>query len=111
VLILSCHGFEKFFKREDKNMKRQGLKAFQTGSATAGLLHTYPGISSPEPSSVSTSSVIDRTDQPFFFSKQPLKIIFVNCLLQNGHRSPCISVHRKLIVVYRNLISAYRKLR
>ena len=66
---MSCHGFEKFFKREDKNMKRQGLKAFQTGSATAGLLHTYPGISSLEPSSVSTSSVIDRTDQPCFFLK------------------------------------------
>jgi hypothetical protein len=64
---------EKFFNREDKNMKLQAY-ALQTGSATtesenSGLLHTYPGISSPEPSSVSTSSVVDRTDQLFFCSQ------------------------------------------
>jgi hypothetical protein len=47
----------------------------------------------------------------FLFSKHPLKMIFMNCLLQNGHRSPCIPVHRKLMVVYRNLMSAYHKLR
>ena len=56
----------------------------QIGSATteskyAGLLHTYPEISSPEPNSVSTSSVIDRQEQlAFFFSKHPLKMIFMN---------------------------------
>jgi hypothetical protein len=48
--------------------------ALQIGSATtesknAGLLHTYPEISSPEPSSVSTSSVIDRQDQLAFYSQ------------------------------------------
>ena len=36
------------------------------------------------------------------FSKHPLKMIFMNCLLQNGHR--------KLMVVYRNLMSASHKL-
>jgi hypothetical protein len=51
--------FEQFFKREDKNMNLQGLR-LQTGSATtesenAGLLHTYLATS-PEPSSVSTST-------------------------------------------------------
>ena len=48
----------------------------QTGSATtesenAGLLHTYPWISSPELSSVSTSAVVDITDQHFFVLKAP----------------------------------------
>ena len=46
----------------------------QTGSATtesenAGLLHTYLGTT-PEPSSVSTSSVRDRTDKSVFFFSQ-----------------------------------------
>ena len=33
----------------------------------AGLLQTYPGKYSPVPSSLSTSSVRDRANQPFFF--------------------------------------------
>jgi len=44
-------------------MKLQGLSITDWISDNrvwnAGLLHTYPGISSPEPSSVSTSSATD----------------------------------------------------
>ena len=36
-----------------------------------GVLHTYPGISSPEPSSVSTSSVRDSIYQSIFVNKAP----------------------------------------
>ena len=62
---------ETFFQREDKDMSLQGLSVIESGLATtksenAGELPTYPGISSPEPSSVSTRSVRDRTDASIF---------------------------------------------
>ena len=45
-----------------------------TESENTGVMHNYPEISSPEPSSASTSSVRDRT----YPSKYPLKIILMN---------------------------------
>ena len=110
---------DKFFKRElDKNMKFHGFKRYSLDqrqpslNMLAGLLQTYPGKYSPVPSSLSTSSVRDRANQPFFlFSKHPLKIILMDCLLQNEHRSPCIPVHWKLMVVYCKFMVAHRKLR
>jgi hypothetical protein len=111
VHIFSCHSFEtnlnscSSVKTQIWNFKAWAL---QTGSATTEsenpwLLHTYLATSA-EPSSVSTSSVRDRKDKYVFCPQSTHRKCFImNCLLRNGHRSPCIPVHRKLTVVYRTL--------
>jgi hypothetical protein len=52
-------------KYETSGLKRYRLDQRQPSRK----MHTYPEISSPEPSSVSTSSDIDRQDQLGFFSQ------------------------------------------
>jgi hypothetical protein len=106
---------EKVFNREDKNMKLQGLSVTDWISdnwvwkcrATAYLSRN---IFSRTKLCIYKCCCRYNRSTVFLFSKHPLKMIFMNCLLQNGHRSPCIPVHRKLMVVYRNLMSAYHKL-
>jgi hypothetical protein len=97
--------FEKFFNREDKNMKLQGLSVTDWISDNWVKMQGYC-ILIQEYLLPNQSLYL----QVLLFSKHPLEMIFMNCLLQNGHRSPCIPVHRTLMVVYRNLMSAYHKL-
>ena len=111
VFILSCHRFETNLNSfPSLKIKIWNFKAWalQTGFATnefenAELLHTYLATS-PGPSSVSTSSVRDRKDKSVFCSQSTHgKCFITNCLLRNGHRPPCIPVHRKGMMVYRRL--------
>jgi hypothetical protein len=84
VLIFSCYRFETTLNScSSVKAKIWNFKAWalQTGSATTEsenpwLLHSYLATS-PEPSSVSTSSGRDRKDKyVFLFSKHPPKMFY-----------------------------------
>ena len=58
-----------------------------------GVLHTYPGISSPKPSSVSTSSVRDSIYQSIFGNKAPTEndineLLTTKCTPMAGYKYP-----------------------
>ena len=111
VFILSCHRFEANLNSFSKlKIKIWNFQAWvlQTGSATtqsenAGLLLAYL-VTSPEASSVSTSSVRDRKENMSFCSQNThRKWFYYEMYITKWTSTRCIPIHRKLMVVYRKL--------